>query len=819
MPSTFADALALHRAGRFAEAEAAYRTLLTAAPKDGRVLHHLGLLIAQTGRMDEGGALLAAAVDNLPGEALSRFHLGSVLMALGRLEEALAALAVAVSFQPSFADAHFALGNVLFQLGRYENAANAFAEADRLVPGRPEIILNLGSALLELGRTEDALAAAERAVKLVPEDPGARNNRGNALRLLKRYDDALADFDAAIAKAPDYLLARFNRATVLKELRRYDEALAACDGVLVAASAYPAAHSLRGAILMLLERPEEALHSFEQGLALQPDLAEAYHGRISALLAAMRWEEALAASDAAVARAPQSVVAHNNRGVALLQLRRYGEAERAFADAIACDPKGAEAHFNRAGLMYQTGRLEEAFIDTDRAFTLNRDFLPAQHFRFSMAAHLCDWSHRDEDTAAMALHCREGRKVEAFPLHYTFDDPAMHLAAARRLAGRSKPALTRTPVVARKRLRIAYISADFRDHPVTHQAIELWERHDRVRVETFAISLWPVPNGAMGERVRGAFDHFVDCYDRSDADVARRIADLQIDIAVELGGYTDKARPQVLAYRPAPVTATYLGYPGTLGGDYVDYLIADAITIPPQDDPFYAEHIVRLPMCFMPSDSTTQPSMFTPTRADEGLPDEGFVFCNFNKSDKITPEMFAVWMRLLAQVPGSVLWLNIQLPTAQRNLRSAARAHGIDPARLVFARRTPSREDHLARLKLADLFVDTFPYNAHATTGDFMLVGVPVLTVPGHSFASRVAASLLKKAGVEALIAPSLAAYEAEALALAGDPQRLAGLRQAICDHRHTVADTERLARALEDAYEAMWDRAVSGLAPTSITM
>lgn len=814
MAVSFADALALHRSGRLAEAEAAYRAVLAVAPGDGRVLYHLGLLLAQCGRMEEAARLLAAAVERLPGEPTLRFQLGSVLAELGLRQEALAAFAAAVSFKPDFADAHFGKGNVLFQLGRMEEAVVSFARAESLAPERIEISLNLGSALLELGRTAEAVAAAERALKLAPDHPGALNHRGNGLRLLKRYEAALADFERVLVLHPDYVLARFNRATVLRELRRTDEALAECETVLKSAPGHAPAHSLKGTILLPLERPEEAVASFDQALALQPDLGEAYHGRISALIGAMRWEEALAATNAALARAPDSALVHNNRGVALLQLRRYGEAQAAFEAAIARDPLGAEAWFNRAGLMYQLGRLDDAFADTQKAFALRADFLPAQHFRFAMAAHLCDWSHRDEDSRAIAAHCREGRKVEVFPLLYAFDDPELHLAAARRYAGLAKQALTRTAVMARKKLRIAYISADFRDHPVTHQAIELFERHDRTRVETFGICLWPVPDTAMGARVRSAFDHFIECYDRADVDIARRLADLQIDIAIDLGGHTDKARPQVLAFRPAPVTATYIGYPGTLGGDYVDYIIADRWTIPPDCERHYAEHVVRLPLCFMPSDSTLQPSLRPVSRAEEGLPADGFVFANFNKSDKLTPEVFDIWMRLLTSVPGSVLWLNVQLQTARNNLVREAGSRGIDPARLVFAARTPSREDHLARLTLADLFIDTFPYNAHATTADFLYAGVPVLTVIGRTFASRVAASLLSKAGTEGLIASSLGEYEAQAIALANDPARLDDWRRIIAAHRHSEADTERLARAVEDAYFAMWDRRVRGLAP-----
>ncbi|GAA0540829.1 putative O-linked N-acetylglucosamine transferase (SPINDLY family) [Rhizomicrobium palustre] len=819
MASDFSSAFSLHQSGRLAEAEAQYRALLAAAPDDGRTLAHLGLVRAQRGALEEGRDLLDQVVLREPGNAMAAYHLGTVLAAMGQMEEALARFIAGLISNPGDIELLFAKANTEFQLGQYAAAAASYAAVDVLTPDREDVLLNWGSALQEEGKVEEALALCDRVLARTPNHAGAHNNRGNALRLMNRLEEAYAAFDAALKSAPQYDLARFNRATVLEMLRRYDEALRDCVAVLTRAPDHAGALSLRGAILMGLDRYDEALAAFERALAIDPTLERAIHGRIAALLSVSRWEDALAASNSALARQPNSATAHNNRGAALMKLRREEEAEAEFAAALALDPESAEGYFNQAGLRYTQDRLEDAYADCNLALEKRHDFVPAKSFRFALAAHLCDWQRRGELDTEMAALTEAGEKIDPFVLTYAFDDPALHLKAAKRIADKVQPALSAGRVTERDRLRVAYLSADFRNHPVTHQAIELFESHDRARIEPIAVALWPLPEGELGDRLRGAFSSVVEAYDRSDRDIARRLAELKIDIAVELGGYTDKARPAVLAWRPAPISVSYLGYPSTLGAAYIDYIIADAVTIPSEDDVYYTEKPVRLGTCFMPFDSRCESVATPPSRATEGLPEEALVFCNFNKTDKLTPEIFALWMRLLKAVPGSIFWLNVQNQTARRHLHEEAVRNGIARERIIFAARTPSRADHLARLALADLFLDSFPYNAHATASDFLAAGVPLLTLKGKSFASRVAASLLTQVGAEELIVSDFSAYEMKALELARHAAMRAEIRNRVTANRRTAHDTEKLARALEEAYFRMWDRRKQGLKPEAITL
>jgi predicted O-linked N-acetylglucosamine transferase (SPINDLY family) len=405
-----------------------------------------------------------------------------------------------------------------------------------------------------------------------------------------------------------------------------------------------------------------------------------------------------------------------------------------------------------------------------------------------------------------------------FYVNCAFDDPELLLLAAKIKAGPSKQITPSRPVQTHVRLRIAYLSPDFHDHPVAHQAVELLERHDKTRFETYGVCLRPGPESAIRQRLRRAFDHFVEAGALSDRDIAQLLADLQIDIAVDLGGYTDAGRTISLSFRPAPIAVNYLGYPGTLGADYIDYLVADALVVPPDAERFYTEKIVRLPDCFLPSDTAGRALPAPPPRAEAGLPETGFVFCAFNNSYKIAPEMFDIWMRLLRAVDGSVLWLSIGDEKARSNLRAEARARQVSSERLVFAGRVEERARHLARLALADLFLDTLPYNAHSTASDMLWAGVPLVTCMGRSFAARVAGSMLTAIGAEELITRDLAQYEALALDLARSPERLAAVRAKLVRNRtsHPLFDTARLCRHLENAYETMWDFHMKGMKPES---
>ena len=402
------------------------------------------------------------------------------------------------------------------------------------------------------------------------------------------------------------------------------------------------------------------------------------------------------------------------------------------------------------------------------------------------------------------------------------DDPALQAQAARNAAkafGPLSPRPRRIPArPAHPRIRLAYLSADFRNHVVGHTLADLFERHDRDRFELWGVALSPAPDSAIRQRLIAGFDHFIDASTLSDRATAMLLREQEIDIAIDLMGHTENARLGIFAHRAAPLQVNHFGYPGTDGADFIDYIIGDRIALPDALAEYFNERIVMLPDCYLPSAQMPIPTD-RPDRRACGLPEKGFVFCNFNASQKITPAVFAIWMRLLAQIEGSVLWLYAGEET-QVNLRREAEARGVDPDRFVFA---PPLERvlHLARLAAADLFLDTMPYNAHNTATEALWAGVPLITCTGKSMAARVATSVLDAAGLPELAARSLADYEALALSLAHEPDRLAALRAklVIARERSALFDLARSCRHLEAAYVTMMQRHRDGAVPASFAI
>ncbi len=631
---------------------------------------------------------------------------------------------------------------------------------------------------MQRGHLVEADELLARALAIHPRHPEALYNHGLALAKLGRHDAALARYDAALALRPDF-------APALSD---------------------------RGAALFALARHDEAVASFDRALAIAPRLVAAHYNRSAALLALKRFAEAKASCDAALAMAPDLPEALNNRGSALTQLKRLDEALASYDRAVALKPDFAEALYNRGSALADLGRHDDASRDFVRAFALDARLPLLDAMLLHSRMHCCDWPTFEEQSRRIIDGVQAGQPVsDPLTLLGVTDSAEDQLRCARTWIRDTCPPspapLWSGERYAHDRIRIAYLSADLREHPVAYLAAELFERHDRARFETVAVSFGSAAPCAMRARLQRTFDRFLDVRQESDLAVAQRLRELEIDIAVDLNGITTGARTGILALRPAPIQVNYLGFPATMGADYIDYLIADRYVIPEGRRAQYAERVVYLPDTFQANDATRRLAA-APARADLGLPARGFVFCSFNSSYKITPAMFDLWMRLLQQVAGSVLWLVRSNPAVEANLRREAAARGVDPARLVFA---PWVEygAHLARCAAADLFLDTLPFNAGTTASDALWAGLPVLTCSGEAFAARMAGSLLQAVGMPELITTSLREYEALAIALATDAERMAGIREKLARNRVSAPlfDSDRFRRHIEAAYLAMWSR------------
>ena len=576
------------------------------------------------------------------------------------------------------------------------------------------------------------------------------------------------------------------------------------------------AWQLLGVVAAQTGQPEQALELIGRALALNPNSAEAHNNLGMAFQSLRRYAEAVASHDRAIALKPGFVDALNNRGVALGELGQHALAVAAYDAALAVEPRYADAWSNRGSALRQLGRNEEAARDFAQAQVLRPGFKYALGHQLYAQASTCDWTGYEASVEALNTAVQQGGlgALAAEPFVFlAFAHTAQdQLANARAFAADKYPPAPRPlwngETYEHPKIRVAYLSADFHEHATAYLMAEFFERHDTRRFETIAISFGPDRQDPMRQRLQAAFGQFIDVRDQSDLQVAQMLRAMEVDIAVDLKGFTQDCRPGILAHRPAPVQVNYLGYPGSMGVDYIDYIVADATVVPPGHEVFYSEKVVRLPGSYQVNDARRVIAETTPTRADCGLPDTGFVFCCFNNNYKITPAVFDIWMRLLQRVPGSVLWLLQGSPAVAENLQQQAQQRGVAPERLVFAPRLPLPE-HLARHRLADLFVDTLVYNAHTTASDALWAGLPVLTCAGSTFASRVAASLLRAAELPELVTDTTAAYEALAYTLATAPGTLASLHARLAQSRATCAlfNTAQFTRDMESAYEGMLAR------------
>ena len=740
----------------------------------------------------------------------------------GRLDQAALLCDLALSRESRNFRALYLAGVVAYRLGDAQKGVDLLDRAIAVVPNHPKSRNHLGLALLELGQSDAALTSFDSAIALDPDLIEAHHNKGNALLDQRRYEAALASFDRALHLDAAHVDSHVHRGLALHGAQRHEAAILAYDEA-IALRPNAAAYNFRGNARCDLMQFEAALDDFDAALRLLPGYAEAHNSRGSALAALKRYEDALRSYALAIESQPGFAAPFLNRGNVLKELGRPAQALASYDDAIARDSDLAEAYFNRGDVQRSLGRFAAAVADFDRAHALNPNLKNLLGQRRHLKMQLCDWEGLDADLRELDVQIGAGRPA-------TPPFALLALSDSAELQKRAADIWVRTECPcddslqhpsdhffghrSRTKIHVGYFSADFRDHPISYLTAELFEVHDKTRFEISAFAFGPDSASPLRARQRAAFDRFIEVRDKSDREIAALARDLCVDIAVDLGGFTEHCRTRIFALRAAPLQLSYLGYLGTMSAPYIDYLIADQVIVPPTLREHYAEKLLYLPS-YQVNDSRRRIADLHFSREALGLPPRGFVFCCFNASYKILPGTFALWMRILRRVRGSVLFLVAGEPVAQDKLRAEARARGIDASRLVFGARLPPPE-YLARYRAADLFLDTQPYNAGTTASDALWVGLPVLTLIGETFAGRVAASLLTAVELPELIATTAQQYEDVAVALAGDPRRFAALKAKLADRgaRSALFDTPRFAKHLEAGYTHICGRRQLGLPP-----
>jgi predicted O-linked N-acetylglucosamine transferase (SPINDLY family) len=724
-----------------------------------------------------GGREVTARADDIFRQAVAAMHAGNVDVA----ERSFKAI---LKRDPGHTGALNLLGALLTTAGRFTEAERYVRRAIERDGSSDAAFYNYGLILKALRRPDEALQSFDRALKINPSVPETWNNRGAVLNALNRYQDALVDFEKAIALNPHYAEAYFNK----------------------------------GKSLSLLKRLDQAASAFEKALTLKPGLAEAWVGLGNVLFELTKYDDALPAHDRALALNSNIAEGRVGRGNILLRRKRYQEALSEFDRSIALNSDLAHAWYGRASALDRLKRHEEAAEAYGRVLAINRQHPFAKGALLHQRMLCCAWEGLGELIAEIEQDILASRlAAEPFGWQAAATTPqslrrCAELFNAERYPGKASGAVSR-PAGDGRRIRIGYVSGELRNQATSHLIVGVLEHHDKSSFEVYAFDNGWNDGSEIRRRIEAAVPTIIDISQLDDQSAAAVIRDQQIDILINLNGYFGEERTGLFAERAAPIQVNYLGFPGTLGAPYMDYIIADTRVIPPGDEQFYTEKVVYLPDCYQANDDKKQIAERTFSREECGLPAEGFVFCCFNNDYKITPEMFNCWMGVLRRVDGSVLWLLEDNVSAVANLRKEAAARGVDPERLVFAKRIPLA-DHLARHRLAGLFLDTLPYNAHTTASDALWTGLPVLTRIGNTFPGRVAASLLQAAGLPELITSRGQSYEDFAVELALNPQKIMGLKHKLAENRRKASlfNTELFTRRIEVTYQIMYDRSRAAL-------
>ncbi len=711
----------------------------------------------------------------------------------------------------------------LHNRGEAAQAASLYIEILAANPRHTDALHLLGVTEAQLGRADSALRWIAKSLAINPDQPAAIANQGNALLSLGKAAEALASYDSVLRVWPQYLLAVFGRGNALAALDRPLEALSSYDRALELAPNFVAALCARGAVLMGQNRYEDALAAYERAKELSAGQASVHLGRGLALLGMKAYDEAARSIDRALELAPNFTDALVARGHLFAELGRTDLAIAAYDRALEQNPGLAAAWFSRGVHLSQLARFAEAAPSFRRALEIDSRHPFARGASLHAQLQICDWTGYYSEVREIAASVERGDPVD-FPFSFlaVCDSPRLQLQCSRQFADsqRRQQPLWTGERYAHDRIRVAYVSADFVEHPIAYLMAGLFEHHDRERFETIAVSLRHDPRSATTQRVKAAFERFVEAGSRSDLELARLIRELEVDIAVDLMGYTGAHRAGIFAHRPAPIQVGYLGFPATMGTRHIDYLIADDFLIPEGGRTDYSERIIFLPDCFQANDDRKFIAPDRPSRSDMALPESGFVWGAFHSHYKLNPPLFDIWAGLLRAVAGSVLWVVGGNPVVEKNLRRELAARGVDPWRLVLAQPLPYAK-HLARLSLADLCLDTLPFNGGATTSDALWAGVPMVSCAGKSYAARMSGSLLRACGVPELATDSLEAYEALALRLARDPERLADLRARLVHNRGSTPlfDTDRFRRHLEAAYIAVVEQHRRGARAASVRL
>ena len=820
---------AYHELRQFEDSVKSYESSIIIDPDYAESHNNLGNVFRESGQLDDAIKSYEKALVIKPDYFEAYYSLGVVFEELDQVDKMIEHFEQAVAIQPDLAEAYNRIGVGVEKLGRLDDAVKNYEKAISINPSFSEAHNNLGNTFKELNKLDSAIDCYQKALEINPDYPALHNNLGNAYKELGRLDEALKSYLTGLIHNPDYIDLLNNLGVVFNELGQQDEAVKSFKRAIAIKPDYAEAYNNLGVAYNKLGQLEESIQSYEKALAINPDFPDPYNnltvvyrkiGLINDVIKSFK--KAIDSMLKALLINPNDAETHNNLGIAFSEIENLDEAVKSYQKAVAIKPEFADAHNNLGSVLQKLHRYEDAIRSFEKAFDIkpNIDYILGNILSAKMNS--CNW----DDFSILLNNAKKKiinneKVVDPFNLMAWSDDPALQRKATELMVNSVYPKNQSLPRVdfypKHKKIRIGYFSPDFRMHPVGYLTAGLYESHDRDHFEVHAFSFGIDTKDEMNLRIKAGVDHFHDVDLLSHREVVLLARSLEIDIAIDLTGLTAESRTDVFAMSAAPIQVSYIGFLGTMGADYYDYLIADPIMIPKKNQKYYSEKIIYLPS-FQVNDSKDLPPEISFSRKEVGLPEEGFVFCCFNNTYKFTPAVFDSWARILQSVEGSVLIVYANNELSKTNLTKEIVRRGVAAERLIFGA-SLDRPEYMARYRVADLFLDTQPYNAGTTASDALRMGLPMLTLKGESYQSRMGASILSALNLPELITNSAEEYELLAIELASNPEKLKSIKDKLASNLSTAPlyDTKLFTKNLESAFTEMYERYHQGLEPDHI--
>ena len=804
------------------DAVTSYEKAIQIRPDYVEAYYSLGTSFYEIGKLNDAVRCYEQAIEFRPDLTVALNNLGNILRDLGRTDEAILNYEKAISIDPNFVEVYFNIGTTFQELSQLDNAVKYYKKAIEIKPNYYEAHNNLGVAFKDLKEFDSAIQSYQMAIKINSDYAEAHNNIGIVFKELGHLDAAVQSHETALKIIPEYAEAHNNLGIILIETKQLDKAIERFEKSIAANTNYIEAYNNLGSAHMELNHLDLSFENFQKALSINPNYVEAHNnlGRLYMHLGQLN--NAVDYFKKSIKINPNYEYAHNNLGLVYSDLGNLDESAKCYKRAMTINPSYFEPCANYANLLTDLNDFGKALEQYERAYELNPDADYMQGNILHTKMRICDWDNFSDELLDLESKINDEKKVIVpFHLMALIDDPELQFKASVTYAEDKYPKSTFLPKInhypRHKKIRIGYFSADFREHPVAFLTAELYEIHDRRQFEIHAFSYGPNTEDMMNLRVKAGVDHFHDVRKMSHKEIATLSRSLEIDIAVDLSGTTQNSRTEVFAMLSAPIQTSYIGWLGTMGAEYYDYLIAAEGMIPKENQKYFSEKIVYLPS-YQVNDSKESLPDPTLSRKDLGLPENSFVFCCFNNTYKITPEVFDIWARILKRVENSVMMIYVANKIAQKNLIKEILNRGVDPKRLYFGEKF-QRDEYLDRYRLADLFLDTFPYNAGTTASDALKMGVPILTLNGSSFNSREAANIVSAVNMPEMIVESQNEYESLAVELATNPKKFKVMKDKLVDNlpNAPLYNTRLFAKNIESAYKTMFERYHQGLDPDHI--